>query len=50
MGMPGVGLNDPSMAANSREGRNYVGGTEPNPVDRDVNIQTELQNLNNDTL
>ena len=46
--MSGLGLYVDSIAANCRVGRSYMGGKGPDPVDRDVQIQTEFQNLTND--
>ena len=49
MGLQGLVITDTSVAANNREGRSYMGGSQPNPVDRDTtNIQTGIHTINND--
>ena len=43
--MPGTGIFDASGVLDCEVGRNYVGGV-PNPVDRDLLIQTDIRKSN----
>ena len=47
--MSSTGLNDAPGVANNDRVRNYVGG-EPNPVDRDQMIRSDIQNDTNQAL
>ena len=44
--MSSTGINDAPGVLNRDGVRNYVGGV-PNPVDRDLEIRTDIQNSNN---
>ena len=44
--MASTGINDAPGVLKSDRVRNYVGG-EPNPVDRDLEIRTDIQKSNN---
>ena len=46
--MSSTGINDAPGVLNYDEGRNYVGG-EPNPVDRDQEIRSDIHTYINNT-